>query len=132
MAEKSNPFHTTVASKLVERLPASVNKFGKSFVNSFNRNKGVALDSYSFSVVSENKVLGYLNRLSADKAARQDGIPSHCVRDGASIKACLLSHDMNLSLIQGTVPGDLKQQGLYIFFRRMTELTLVTIVLCLF
>ena len=32
VAEKFNLFYTTVASKLVERLPESVNKFGKRFI----------------------------------------------------------------------------------------------------
>ena len=50
MAEKFNSSYTTVASKLVERLPESVNKFGKSFVNSFNRDKGVTLDSYCLKI----------------------------------------------------------------------------------
>ena len=107
MAEKFNSFYTTVASKLVERLPESVNKFVKSFVNSFYRNKGVTLDSYSFSVVSENKVLGYLNKLSANKATELGGVPSRFVRYGESIIACPLSQVINLSLIQGTIPDDL-------------------------
>ena len=67
----------------MERLPESVNNFGESFVNSLYRNKCVALDSYSFSVVSENKVLGYLNILSAIKATRLDDKPSRFVRDCA-------------------------------------------------
>ena len=101
---------------------------------SWGHNKGVVPDSYSFSVVSENKVLGYLNKLSANKATRLDGIPSRFVKDGASIIACPLSHVINLSLIQGTIPDDLKSAGLYLFLRilRMTDLKLVTIVLCLF
>ena len=92
----------------MERLSESVNKFGKSFVNSFYRNKGVTLDSYSFLVVSENKVLGYLNKSSANKATGLDDIPSRFVRNGASIIDCQLSHVINLSLIQGTIPDDLK------------------------
>ena len=79
-------------------MPESVNKFGKSFVNSF-----VALDSYSFSVVSAKKFLGYLNKLCANKTTRLDGIHSHFVSDGASTIACPLSHVINFSLIQGTV-----------------------------
>ena len=58
--------------------------------------------------MSENKVLGYLNKLSANKATGQDGIPSRFVRNGASIIACPLSHVINLSLFQGTIPDDLK------------------------
>ena len=40
-AEKFNSFYTIVASKLVEKLPQSFNKFGKNFVESFYRNKCV-------------------------------------------------------------------------------------------
>ena len=35
IADSSNTFYTTVPSKLVEKLPASVNKFGKYFVQMF-------------------------------------------------------------------------------------------------
>ena len=123
VAEKFNSFYTTVASKLVERLPESVNKFGKSSVKIFYHNRGVVPDSYTFSVVSENKVLGYLNRLianklSANKATGLDGIPSLFVRDGASIIACPLSHVINLSLIQGTIPDDLKSARVVPLFKK--------------
>ena len=53
--EKFNSFYTTVASKLVEKLPQSFNKFGKIFLESLYRNKGVFSNSYSFSIVSEKK-----------------------------------------------------------------------------
>ena len=74
--------------------------------------------SYSFSVVSENKVHGYLNKLSADKATGLDDIPSRFVRDGASIIACPLSHVINLSLIQGTIPDDLKSARVVPLFKK--------------
>ena len=47
-AEKFNGFYTTVALKLVEKLPKSLNKFGKKFVDNFYRSKGVKPNSYSF------------------------------------------------------------------------------------
>ena len=68
VAEKFNSFYTTVALTLVEKLPQSLHKFGKNFVESFYRNKGVFPNSYSFSIVSENKVLKYLNSLGINKA----------------------------------------------------------------
>ena len=73
VAEKFNSFYTTVASKLVEKLPKSVNKFGRQFVRTFYQRKGVTPNSHSFSMVSENKVLKYLNNLSANKATGLDG-----------------------------------------------------------
>ena len=58
--------------------------------------------------MSENNVLGYLNKLSANKATELNGIPLRFVIDGVSIIACRVSHVINLSLIQGTIPDDLK------------------------
>ena len=68
--------------------------------------------------MSENKVLGYLNKLSANKATGLDGIPSCFVRDGASIKACPLSCVINLSLIQGALPDDLKSAKVVPLFKK--------------
>ena len=39
----------------------------KNFVNSFYLNTGVMPNSYSISIMSENKVVEYLNRLSVTK-----------------------------------------------------------------
>ena len=94
------------------------NKFGKRFVQSFYLNKGVVPNSYSFSLVSENRVLGYLKNLSAKKATGLDGIPSRFVRDGASVIACPLTHVINLSLIQGVVPEDLKSARVVPLFKK--------------
>ena len=73
---KSQFFYTTDASKLVEKLQQSFNKFGKNFVDSFCCKKCVFPNSYSFSIVSENKILKYLNSLGINKATGLDGIPS--------------------------------------------------------
>ena len=97
-----------MALKLGEKLPKSLNKFGKKFVDNFYRSKGVKPNSYSFLVVSESKVLKYLNALSANKATGLDGIPSRFVRDSASIIVCPLTHIINSSVIQGVVPDYLK------------------------
>ena len=74
----------------------------------FYRNKCVFPNSYSFSIISENKILKYLNSLGINKATDLDGIPLRFVRDGALIIACPLTHVISLSLIQGVIPDDLK------------------------
>ena len=58
----------------------------------------------------------YLNSLGINKAIGLDGIPSRFVRDGASIIACPLTHVINLSLIQGVVPDDLKSARVALLF----------------
>ena len=62
VAEKFNSFYTTVAAKLIEKLPVVCCYYGKSFVTNFCLSKGIFPNIFSFSVVSENKILKYLNR----------------------------------------------------------------------
>ena len=48
-----------------------------------------------FPLVSENKVVKYLNNQSAHKATGLDDIQSRFVKDGASIIANALAHTVN-------------------------------------
>ena len=59
-----------------------------------------------------------LNSLGIHKATVLDGILVRFVRDGASIKACPLTHVINLSLIQGVVPVDLKSVRVVPLFKK--------------
>ena len=108
VSEKFNSFYTSVADKLVSKLPSCLNIFGSNFVFNYYSSKGVKPDSFSFYIVSESKILKYLNSLSPNKATGLDGVPSRFIKDCASIIAGPLSHIINLSIIQGSVPDDLK------------------------
>ena len=107
-----------MASKLVEKLPKCANKFGRQFIQTFNQHKGVTPNSYSFSIVSENKILKYLHNLSANKATGLDGIPSLFVQDSATVIACPLTHVINMSIIEGVVPDDLKSARVVPLFKK--------------
>ena len=74
--QKKNIFYTTVASRLVQKLPKGVNRLEKQFVKNFSRLKGVKPNDCSFSIVSENKILECLGRFGAKKATGLDGIPA--------------------------------------------------------
>jgi hypothetical protein len=71
VAETFNSFYTSVASKLVEKLPKCINKYGRGFVFNYYSSKGVKPDSYSLSVVTENQIYKRLNSLSMNKATGQ-------------------------------------------------------------
>ena len=118
VAEKFNSFYTTVASKLVEKLPNCIATFGKSFVFNFYCSKGVKPNSYSLSIVDESQVFKILNNLSPKKATGLDSIPSRFIRDSASIIAHPLAHIINLSIIQGVVPDDLKLARVVPLFKK--------------
>lgn len=127
IAETFNSFYTTVAAKLVEKLLAGIHRYGKDFVNKYYADKGVILNNFSFSLVTENKVYKYPNTLSANKATGLDDIPARFVKDGASIITSPLAHVVNLSLIQGVVPGDLKIARVVLCTRKVTKHKLVII-----
>ena len=120
VAEKFNSFYTTVASTLVEKLPKSFNKYGRTFVCNYYSTKGVVPNSFSFSIVSENKILKHLEKLSANKATGLDGIPSRFVRDSASLIASPLAH-VNLSIIQGSFPDDLKSARVIPLYKKSVK-----------
>jgi len=127
-----NCCYTTVASTLVSKLPVSLGVYGKQFVDFFYSMKGVFKNSFSFALVSESTVLKYINHLSHSKATGLDGIPARFVKDGAAVNAGTLTHIINLSLIQGRVPDDLKWPGLSLYIRKVIKLMLVTIALFLY
>ena len=89
-------------------------------MQAFYLSKGVVPNSYSFSLVSENRVFGYLRNLSAKKATGLYGIPSCFVRDWGSIIAYPFTHvtTCNLSLIQGVVPDYLKLARVVPLFKK--------------
>jgi hypothetical protein len=108
VAEEFNSFYTTIADKLVSKLPNVLNLFGYNFVMDYYRSKGVRPNSFQFSIVSESRLLKYINTLCPKKATGLDGIPSRFIKDSGPIIAGPLAHIINLSVIQGIVPDDLK------------------------
>ena len=64
---------------------------------------GAPKNAFSFSLVSEEKVLKYLLKLGANKATGLDGIPSRFIKDSAGIVTVPIAHIINLSIITGVV-----------------------------
>ena len=92
--------------------------YGRNFVFNLYSHKGVTLNNFSFSIMSEDQILKYLSTLSVNKSTGLDGILSKFVRDSATIIACPLTHIINLSLIQGVVPDDLKSARVVPLFKK--------------
>ena len=112
------PNKTFSQTSVVSKLPASLNVFGDAFVTQYYHAKCVFLNSYGLSLVTENKMLKYLNQLGVNKSTGLDGIPSRFVKDSASVITCPLTHIVNLSLIHGTVPDDLKSARVVPIFKK--------------
>ena len=75
-------------------------------------------NNFAFSLVSEKQIFKYLNELNSNKSTGLDGIPARFVRDSAPVIASKLTHIINLSLIQGVVPDDLKSARIVPIFKK--------------
>ena len=68
--------------------------------------------------------------MSPYKATGLDGIPSLFVRDSAPMISEPLSHIINLSIIQGSIPDDLKSSRFFPLFKNndKTEVDILCVV----
>ena len=68
--------------------------------------------------MSEEKVLKYFLKLGANKATGLDGIPARFIKDSAIIVTVPIAHIINLSMITGVVPADLKSARVVPLFKK--------------
>ena len=74
----------------------------------YYRSLGAPANGFSFNEVLEDKVLKILCKLNSSKATGLDQISPRFVKDGAKLIASPLTHILNLSLLSGELPDDLK------------------------
>ena len=108
VADTFNTFFTTVAAKLVQKLPVGSGKYTGDFAKEYYKEKGVKLDSFKFSVISESDILKLLLGISPRKATGLDKLPAKFIRDGALPISAPIAHIVNISLFSGHVPEDMK------------------------
>ena len=79
---------------------------------------GARKNAFGFSLGSEEKVLKYLFKLGANKATGLVGIPSRFIKGSAGIVTVPIAHVINLSIITGVVPDDLKSARVVPLFKK--------------
>ena len=108
VADTFNAFFTTVANKLVSKLPTAVNIFNSKCIHQYYKQKEVVQNAFSFSLLSETEVCKMLKGLSPRKATGLDDLPARFICDGAEGIAYPISYIINLSLKTGVVPDKMK------------------------
>ena len=83
--------------------------FNKIQVKSFYSKKGVLENSFGFSTVTESTVYKLISTVNTKKATGLDSISAKFIRDGCSVIASPITHILNLSLSQSTVPKAFKE-----------------------
>ena len=103
-----NCFFTTIASTLVNMLPAGTGRYGIGFVTDFYQRLNVTENDFHLGNVTYDQVCKILTGMGSSKATGMDELPAQFIKDGASVIAFPVTYMINLSQSSGKVPDDLK------------------------
>ena len=118
VADEFNKFYTTVAEKLVSKLPTPRNQFDGNHVSNFYKGKGVKNDSFQLSEVSEDVVLKHLQGINPTKSTGLDKLPARFLRDSAPGISKQITFIINLSIQSNTVPANFKKAKVVPLFKK--------------
>ena len=102
----------------MKKLKPPSGLFNKIMVKSFYSKKGVLENSFGFSTVAESKVYKLINTVNIKKASGLDGISAKFIRDGCSVIASPITHILNLSLSQSSVPKAFKEARVVSLYKK--------------
>ena len=119
-----NSFYTTVASKLVSKLPNPSGFFGTSasIFRDYYLHKIGLRSNFCLSPVSSHFIRKELASLDTKKAVGLDDISSLFLRDGADCIIKPVSHIINLSITTETVPSSFKEAKVIPLFKKGSTL----------
>jgi len=127
VTEHFNKFFTTIASTLVDHLPPGKGKYGWSHVQKFYLFMHPTT-SFKTKEVSETVVLKILQTLNSSKATGLEQLSHKFIKDGADIIMSALTHILNLSLVTGKIPDDLKYARVTPIYKKPVKLKPATII----
>ena len=109
ISEVFQKFYSNLASNLVNKLPATVNKFGLHSLEVYYKNVlWLEENKFIFHTIESNSVLKLLKNGEVNKAAGIDNISGQFLKDGANILATPVTQICNLSIKLSHFPHDCK------------------------
>ena len=107
VADHFNEYLTSIASKLVEKLP-KCDKYDQSQTDTFYQKMNICSDMFSLEEITEEQFNIILINMRTDKATGLNNLPARFIKDGASEILTILTYLVNLSITSGVVPTVLK------------------------
>ena len=111
IADYFNQFFTTVASVLVQKLPAcsKVYDYKSEAFRNFYKSKNPEGKKFVLKHVTEDFVFKELMHLNTCKSTGLDGIPARFLKDGADFLKLPITWIINSSISENTVPSEMKR-----------------------
>ena len=99
ISEVFQKFYSNLASKLVDKLPAAVNKFGLHSIVVYHKNVLHFQENiFTFQTIESSSILKLLKNVEVNKAAGIDDISGRFLKDRADILAIPVTQICYLSL----------------------------------
>ena len=119
-----NSFFTTVAAKLVEKMPSPKGLYSvvSSIFKNFYIRRNPVQTSFILQPVSEEYVYKELSSLNVSKSTGLDDLPARFIRDGASVLTSPITFIINQSILTETVPSTMKQARVKPLFKKNSPL----------
>ncbi len=124
VANHINQFFTSVASTLVSKLPSVMPEFGVKAdrVRKHYEDHGVTKGAFKPQPVTMEFIQKELSQLNVSKSTGLDGISARFLKDGSDILKVPVEHIVNLSIVNNTVPNDLKTARVSPLYKKNSKL----------
>jgi hypothetical protein len=124
IADYFNSFFTTIASKLVDKLPSPSHMFSvtSNVFRQFYKDKNTEHKTLLLQSVSEDFIYKELRALNVNKSTGLDDIPARFLKDGAFYIKEPIMAIVNTSITTGTVPDDFKMARVKPLFKKGNSL----------
>ena len=99
IADHLNDFYSTLAEKLVEKLPNAPNKFGDNETANYYENQKLQENNFEFRKVDKSEISKILLNINNSKSPGLDNIPGRFQKDGSEIISAHTSDIFNLSVM---------------------------------
>ena len=125
IAEHFNNFYSTLADKLVEKLPGAPNKFGDNESATYYQDTNIQENNFVFKTVEQIEIAKILHKINNSKASGFDNIPGRFLKDGSDIISKHISDIFNLSVLLSKFPNQCKIAKLRPIFKKGSKLEAV-------
>ena len=125
IADHFNEFYSTLADKLLQKLPNAPNEFGDNKIKNYYEDKKLQENNFEFSTVDKNEISKILLNINNSKSPGFDNIPGKFLKDGCEIISAHVSDIFNLSVMLSKFPNQCKIAKIKPIFKKGSKLEAV-------
>ena len=125
IANHFNDFYSTLADKLVEKLPIAPNKFGDNETENYYEEKKLKENNLEFRTVDKSEISKILLNINNSKSPGFDNVAGKFLKDGSEILSAHISNIFNLSVMLSKFPSQCKIAKIKPIFKKASKLEAV-------